>query len=72
MKREVQALGDVLSEGRGMNNIHTISIYALLGHDSLAMMMKRVFEQEVGEDSIEDFLLMLSQKNQKKNNDHEA
>jgi hypothetical protein len=40
--------------------IHTISIYELLGHDMFAMMMKSIFEQEVGENSIEDFLLMLS------------
>jgi hypothetical protein len=41
--------------------------------DMFAMMMKRIFEQEVGEDSIEDFLLMLScakkQKNQIDNQD---
>ncbi len=43
-----------------MNYVHTISIYALLGHDRFATMMKRVFEQDVGENSIEDFLLMLS------------
>jgi hypothetical protein len=51
-----------------MNYIHTISIYALLGHDRFATMMNGVFEQEVGENSIEDFLLMLRRKSQKNNN----
>jgi hypothetical protein len=43
-----------------MNYVHTISIEVLLGHDRFAMMMNRIFEQEVGENTVEDFLLMLS------------
>jgi hypothetical protein len=42
-----------------MNHIHAISIYACLGYDSFAMMLKSIFEQEVGEDSTEEFLLKL-------------
>jgi hypothetical protein len=60
VKRGVKALGDVLSKGRGMNYMHTISIYTLLGHNSFDKMMSMVFELEVCENSIEDFLLMLS------------
>jgi hypothetical protein len=59
VKRGVKALGEVLSKGHGMN-LHAISIYALLGYNSFARMMTSVFEQEVGEDSTEDFLLMLT------------
>ncbi len=55
MKKRVKALGVVLSDGRRMNYIHTISIYALLGHNSFATMMNRVIDQEVGEDRTEDF-----------------
>ncbi len=33
-------------------------------------MMKSVFEQEVGEDSIEDFLLMLSERRQNNPEEH--
>jgi hypothetical protein len=71
-KRGVEALGDVLSEGLGMNYKHTISIYAMLGQDMFAMMMKSIFDQEVGEDSIEVFLLMLSHaKNNSPMREHE-
>jgi hypothetical protein len=50
VKRGVTALGDILSESHGMNHIPAIRIYALLGHGSFAIMMKGLFEQEVGED----------------------
>ncbi len=68
MKSGVEALGDVCSKGRGMNHVFAISIYVLLGYKSFAMMMKSIFEQEVGEESTEDFFVKLrhaTQYNQK-------
>jgi hypothetical protein len=51
----VKHLGDL-----GIHDTHTISLYASLGHSTFTAIMKNVFEQYVGSDSINDFLMMMS------------
>jgi hypothetical protein len=57
-KRGVKCLGDILSGGVGMNDIHVICLYALLGNRSFADMMKSIFNLEL--DGLDgDFLVRL-------------
>jgi hypothetical protein len=56
VKRGVKYLGDILSGGIGMHDIHTISLYASSGHSTFTAMIKNVFEQELGGDSMDDIL----------------
>ena len=43
-----------------MHDIHSISLYESLGHSTFTAIMKNVFEQDVGGDSIDDFITMMS------------
>jgi hypothetical protein len=47
VKRGVKYLGDILSGGIGMNDVHTICLYALLGNSTFTVMMKSLFNMEL-------------------------
>jgi hypothetical protein len=67
VKGGVKYLGDILSGGVGMNDIHVICLYALLGNRTFADMMKSVFNMEM--DGLDcDFLERLKHEKYKKQN----
>ena len=57
-KRGVKCLGDILSGGVGMNDIHVICLYALLGNRTFADMMKDIFNLDL-DGLVGDFLVRL-------------
>ena len=58
VKRGAKYLGDILSGGVGMNDMQTISLYALLGNSTFAVMFKNVFNLDM--DGLDgDFLVRL-------------
>ena len=57
VKKGVKYLRDILSGGLGIHDINASSIYASLGHRVFTVMMKSVFEQDLGGDSLDNFLL---------------
>ncbi len=67
VKVGVKYLGDILSGGVGMHDIHTISLYALLGNGTFADMMKRVFNLNM-DGLYGDFLVRFAHESQKKKN----
>jgi hypothetical protein len=64
VKRGVKYLGGILSGGIGMNDVHTICLYALLGNSTFTVMMKSVFnlDMDVLDD---DFLVRLVHESKK-------
>jgi hypothetical protein len=58
VKGGVKNLGDILSGGVGMNDIHTISLYALLGNSTFAVLLKNVFNLDM-DGLLGDFLVRL-------------
>jgi len=67
VKGGVKYLGDILSGGVGMNDIHVICLYALLGNHTFADMMKSVFNMEM--DGLDcDFLERLKHEKYNKQN----
>jgi hypothetical protein len=68
VKGGVKYLGDILSGGVGMNDIHTISLYVLLGNSTFAVMMKSVFNMEL--DGLDgDFLVRWKREHKRRNVD---
>ena len=64
VKGGVKYLGDILSGGIGMNDVHTICLYALLGNSTFTVMMKSVFNLDM--DSLDgDFLVRLVHESKK-------
>ena len=64
VKGGVKRLGDILSGGVGMNDIHVICLYALLGNRTFADMMKNVFNLEL--DGLDgDFLVRLKREHER-------
>ena len=47
VKGGVKYLGDILSVGVGMNDVHTICLYALLGNSTFTFMMKSIFNLDI-------------------------
>jgi hypothetical protein len=47
VKGGVKYLGDILNGGIGMNDMHTICLYALLGKSTFTVMMKSIFNMEL-------------------------
>ena len=67
VKGGVKCLGDILSGGVGMNDIHVIFLYALLGNRTFADMMKSVFNMKL--DGLDgDFLVRLKHEKYNKKN----
>jgi hypothetical protein len=58
VKGGVKCLGDILSGGVGMNDIHVICLYALLGNRTFADMMKNIFNLDL-DGLVGDFLVRL-------------
>jgi hypothetical protein len=58
VKGGVKCPGDILSRGVGMNDIHVICLYALLGNRTFADMMKNIFNQDL-DGLVGDFLVRL-------------
>jgi hypothetical protein len=58
VKGGVKLLGDILSRGVGMNDIHVICLYALLGNRTFADMMKDIFNLDL-DGLVGDFLVRL-------------
>ena len=58
-------LRDILSGGVGMNDMHTICLYALLGNSTFTVMMKSVFNMDL-DDLDGDFLVRLNHKAKRK------
>ena len=50
VKGGVKSLGSILSGGIGMNDIHTISLNALLGDSTFAVLLKNIFNLELDGD----------------------
>jgi len=68
VKGGVKYLGDILSGGVGMNDLHTISLYVLLGNSTFAVMMKSVFNMEL--DGLDgDFLVRWKREHKRRNVD---
>jgi len=66
VKRGVKHLEDILSGGVGMNDIHVISLYVLLGNRTFNDMMKSVFNLDM--DGLNgDFLVRLNRERQRRN-----
>ena len=64
VKGGVKRLRDILSGGVGMNDIHVICLYALLGNRTFADMMKNVFNLEL--DGLDgDFLVRLKREHKR-------
>ena len=64
VKRGAKYLGDILSGGVGMNDMQTISLYALLGNSTFAVMFKNVFNLDM--DGLDgDFLVRLKRESNK-------
>jgi hypothetical protein len=74
VKRGVKYLRDNLSRGMGMHGLHTISLYASLGHSTFTVMIKSEFEQDLGDDSMDDYLVRVKHrvKNARHNLKHET
>ena len=56
VKGGVKCLEDILSGGVGMNDIHTISLYVLLGNSTFAVMLKNIFNLDM--DGLDDDFLV--------------
>jgi hypothetical protein len=64
VKGGVKRLGDILSGGVGMNDMHTICLYALMGNSTFTIMMKSVFNLEL--DGLDgDFLVRLKREHKR-------
>jgi hypothetical protein len=59
MKGGIKRLGDILSGGVGMNDMHTLCLYALLGNSTFTIMMKSVFNLELDGLVVGDILVRL-------------
>jgi hypothetical protein len=67
VKRGVQFLGDILSGGVCMHDIHTISLYALLGTSTFAVMLKNLFKLELDGDFLVGLKRRVDRENYRKN-----
>jgi hypothetical protein len=67
VKGGVKCLGDILSGGVGMNNVHTICLYALLGNNTFTVLLKNVFNLDMN-GLVGDFLLTTAHEREKENN----
>jgi hypothetical protein len=69
VKGGVKRLGYILSGGVGMNDIHVICLYALLGNRTFTVLLKNVFNLDMN-GLVGDFLLTAAHES-KNNNDRE-
>ena len=68
VKGGVKYLGNILSGGVGMNDMHTISFYALLGNTTFSVMMKSIFNLDM--DGLDgDFLVRMRHESYQSNVD---
>jgi hypothetical protein len=65
MKGGIMCLGDILSGGVGMNDMHTICLYALLGNSTFTIMMKNVFNLELDGLVVGDILVRLKREHER-------
>jgi hypothetical protein len=68
VKGGVKCLGDIISGGVGMNDIHVICLYALLGHNTFTDMMKNIFNLDL-DGLVGDFLVRLKRDAKRRNVD---
>ena len=67
VKGGVKCLRDILRGGIGMNDVHTICLYALLGNSTFTVLLKNIFNLDRN-GLVGDFLLMAAHEREKKNN----
>ena len=65
MKGGVKCLGDILSGGVGMNDVHTNCLYALLGNSTFTVLLKNVFNLDMN-GLVGDFLLTAAHEREKR------
>jgi len=65
VKGGVKCLRDFLSGGVGMNDVHTICLYALLGNSTITVLLKDVFNLDMN-GLVGDFLLMAAHEIEKR------
>jgi hypothetical protein len=66
VKGGIKRLGDILSRGVGMNDMHTICLYSLLGNSTFTIMMKSVFNLELDGLVVGDILVRLKREHQRR------
>ena len=66
VKGGVKRLGDILSGGVGMNYVHTICLYALLGNSTFTILLKNVFNLDMNGLVVGDILVRLKREHERR------
>jgi hypothetical protein len=67
VKGGVKCLGDILSGGVGMNDVHTICLYALLGNSTFTVLLKNIYNLDMN-GLVGDFPLTAAHESKNENN----